>query len=145
MTELIELRRFKPAISHTRSYVLAPNEDFSDDETFPTLPMIVNTQPIRYQKHDVLVKPILESQYLPSTVIDDEPLVYQRVYTPTLIEERPLALYRSCEIPVRRIVQVSPPPEKNVHLPKHTKKLVHRFLNNLEHAHYHRVSSIKII
>jgi hypothetical protein len=113
MTELIELRRFKPTVTH--SYLLS---DYSDDESFPTLPMI-----------------------------NDKPFVYQRVYTPNLIEERSLALYRSCETPVRRIVRVSsppPPPETNVHLPKHTKKLVNRFLNNLKHAHDDQVSLIKI-
>ena len=100
------------------SYVVSDYSD-DDDEYFPRLPMIVNNQPI---------------------TIDERPYVY----TPHLIEERPLAMYRSSETPVRRIVRVStpspPPPEKNVHLPKHTKMLVNRFLSNLEHAHGRQVS-----
>jgi hypothetical protein len=144
MTEILEIRRLKPTISHARSLILS---DYFDDETFQ---MIINSRPIQYRRHEVLVKPILEPplpiQYVsaPSftTVIENQPLVYQRAYTPNLIEERPVALYRSCETPVRRFVPVQSSNEKNVHLPKHAKKLVNRFLNNLEQAHDHQVSSL---
>jgi hypothetical protein len=153
MTELIEFRRLKPTISHARSYILTTNEtlsDSSDNEIFQTLPMIINTQPMTYRKHEFLVKPIIEPppiQYVSSTlfptIIDNKPLVYQRVHTPTLIEERPFVFYRSCETPpVRRLVRVQPSDEKNVHLPKHAKKLVNRFLSNLEQAHDDQVSLI---
>jgi hypothetical protein len=147
MIESIELRRLKPTLSYPRSVILTSNEilsDSSDDESFQTLPMIINTQPIQYRKHEVLVRPP-PIQYVPSTVVENKPFVYQRVYTPTLIEDRTFAYYRSCETPVRRLVKVQPSNEKNVHLPKHSKKLVNRFLDNLEQAHEHQVSLRKKI
>ncbi len=109
------IRRFKQP---TYPYYVSGYSDDDYDEPFPRLPMIVNTQPI---------------------TIDERPYVY----SPNLFEERPSALYRLSETPVRRFVRVSTPPtppEKNVHLPKHTKMLVNRFLNNLEHAHDRQVS-----
>lgn len=151
MTELFGVRRFKPTISHPRSVILTTNDvlsDYSDDEIIPSLPMIVNPYPRPYRNHDVLVRPIFEPppiRYISPpppptfrTVIENKPVVYQRVHSPDCIEEYPYACYRSCETPIRRCVQ--PSDEKKVHLPKHTKKLVNRFLNNLEHAHDHRVS-----
>jgi hypothetical protein len=144
MSELIEVRRLKPTLSYPHPYMFTTNEilsDYYNGETFQTFPVIINTQQIKYRE------PIL-SQYVPSrsftTVIENQPLVYQRIHTPTLIEEQPLAVYRSCETPVQRLVRVQPS-RKNVHLPKHTKKLVNRFLNNLEQAHDHQVSVIKKI
>ncbi len=134
MSDLIELRRLKPTVSLTHPYMFTTNElfsDYSDEETFPTLPII-------HRKHDVFIEP-LPSPYIPMRSFAT---VYQHVHSPTLIEERPL--YRSSETPVRRIVPIESS-EKNVHLPKHAKKLVNRFLNNLQQAHDYQVSFIEKI
>ena len=111
-------------ISYPRSYILTEDDYpfYSSDEE--TLPAIVNTRP--------RIQPMVESSYLPSTsyrtMIENEPLVYQRVHSPIYTD------HRSYE------TQISPlPPKRNVRLPKHTKKLVNRFLNNLEHAHQVRI------
>jgi len=145
---MIKLFRSKPKKSHARSFILQAKEissDSSDEELIPTLPVILNPQPIKQRKHNICFNPILEP--LPSmpctSIVEERPFVYQRVHTSPLIEERPVAVYRSLESPIRRRrikVSSSPPPrpatpKKNVHLPKHAKKLVNRFLQNLEQAH----------
>ena len=146
---MIEFRRTRPLISYPRSYIL-PADEYSpyssDEEIVSTLPAIVNTHPIRPRLHEIVTKPS-SSPYFPSapyrTVIENEPLVYQRVHTPIFTDERSLPSYRSYETPIRHLSP--PPPQRNVHLPKHTKKLVNRFLSNLEHAHSHQVSTITIV
>ena len=95
--------------------------------SLPSLPMIANPQPFRYRRH------------FPEYFIDDEPFIYERTYTPSLIEESPYTYY---EPPIRRRIRDVPKPDKKVHLPQHTKKLVNRFLSNLERAHEHQVSYV---
>lgn len=117
-------------ISYPRSYILT-EDDFSDDDE--TLPMIINTRP-RLQP---MVQSVFPSSSSYRTVVDNEPLVYQRVHSPIYTD------YRSYETPVE---QTSSSPKKhNVRLPKHTKKLVNRFLNNLENAHDHQVRIVRVI
>jgi hypothetical protein len=159
MTEFIEVRRFQPPISHARSTMWRTPGMMSDpfyDEYYmnrrynsvQTLPMIGNPQSYRYRNHfqDVYNRPMMEPPpypYGPSTsFIDDRPFVYERAYTPSLIEESPYAFYEPCETPVRRRGRATPSNDKKVHLPQHAKKLVNRFLNNLEHAHEHQVSFV---
>jgi hypothetical protein len=111
--------------------------------SYQSLPMIVNPQPLRYQRRfqDVYANPIIEPP--PTPFIDDGPFVYERAYTPSLIEEPPYAYYESCETPpIRRRVRDTRTNDKKVHLPQHAKKLVNRFLSNLEHAHEHQVRFI---
>ncbi|CAF0773688.1 unnamed protein product [Rotaria sp. Silwood1] len=114
---------------------------------------LINTQPPSSpKKKEIVIKQIMEPtlssgiQYVPmpaltpplTTIIERKPLVYQRVYTPTLIEEHSNDFYSSYESPVRRLVRAHPSNTKSVHLPKHAKKLVNRFLTGIEHAHSRR-------
>jgi hypothetical protein len=112
---------------------------------------LINTQPASPKKKEIVIKQMMEPSYMPNiqympvstslpTIIERKPFVYQRVHTPSFVEERPFAFYNSEEPPIRRIVRVQPPNTRSVHLPKHAKKLVNRFLNGMEHAHGCRVS-----
>jgi len=116
---------------------------------------VINAQPPSSPKKKEIVfqpviKPSLSSaiQYVPvsapteslTTIVEKKPWTYRHVYTPTLIEERPLGFYGSYESPVRRIVRARPPNTRRVHLPKHAEKLVNKFLSGMEHAHGCRVS-----
>lgn len=139
MSDLIGFRRNRPMISYPRSYILTEDDYpfYSSDEE--TLPAIVNTHSIRPRNQPIVES--LSSPYLPSTsyrtMIENEPLVYQRVHSPIYTD------HRSYQTPMEHI---SPsPPKRNIRLPKHAKKLVNRFLDNLEHAHGHQVRFITII
>jgi hypothetical protein len=115
---------------------------------------VINTQPPPSpKKKEFYINPAMESslspaiQYVPvsvpptslTTIVGRKPFAYPHVYTPTLVEERPFDFYSSYESPVRRIVRTHPPNTRSVHLPKHAKKLVNRFLSGMEYAHGRRV------
>lgn len=119
---------------------------------------LINTQPPPPPsppiKKEIVFKQIMEPsltsaiQYIPMStpipppiaVVERKPFVYQRVYTPTFIEHRSNSFYNSYNLPIRRLVQVQPSSPKSIHLPKHAKKLVNRFLSRMEYAHGRRVS-----
>jgi hypothetical protein len=112
---------------------------------------VINSQPPPSpKKKEIVINPIIEHpfspaiQYVPisasTAIVERNPFAYRSVYTPTLVEERPFGFYSSYESPVRRIVRTRPPNTRSVHLPKHAKKLVNRFLSGMEYAHGGRVS-----
>lgn len=122
---------------------------------------LINAQPPASPKKEVILQPIMPPRP-PSptiqlislspppapvtTVIEREPYPYPYpypyppVYTPHLIEDHPFDFYRSYPSPIRRIGRRYPPHARSVHLPKHTRKVVNRFLNGMEYAHDYRVS-----
>ena len=118
---------------------------------------LINTQPPPAPpspKKEVVVQQIIqppltpEIQYVPVRApvahyrdfIDRRPVIYRGGLTPTLIEERPLAIYDRDLLPFRRSVRTEPSNTRNIHLPKHAEKLVNRFLSGMEYAHGYRVS-----
>jgi hypothetical protein len=114
---------------------------------------VINTQPPPSpKKQEIFLEPIIQPslshpaiQYLPvsdPTIVERLSYPFRRVYTPTLIEERPYDFYSSYESPVRRIVRRYPSNRRSVHLPKHTEKIINRFLSGMEYAHGHRVSIV---
>ncbi len=117
---------------------------------------IINTQPpppSSSKKKDIALRPILRSslppaiQYVPvsaaetslTRIVEREPFAYQHVYSPTFVQRRPVDFYNSYESPVRRVVRARPSNTRNVHLPRHAKRLVNRFLSEMEYAHGRRV------
>ncbi|CAF2103532.1 unnamed protein product [Rotaria magnacalcarata] len=114
---------------------------------------LINAQPPTPtpKRKEIVIKQIMEPplmsgiQYIPmpssrsmqTTIIERKPLVYERVYTPTLVDEDSNYFYSSHESPFRRgrLIRAHPSNTKNVRLPKHARKLVNRFLNGIEHAH----------
>ena len=112
---------------------------------------VINTQPPSSpKKKEIVIKPMIEPsfspaiQYVPvsapTTIVERNPFAYRNVYTPNFVDERPFGFYSSYESPVRRVVRTHPPNTRSVHLPKHAKKLVNRFLTGMEYAHGRRVS-----
>lgn len=118
---------------------------------------VINTQPSPSSpaptSKEIVVKPIIkaslspEIQYVPvsapttsvTKIIERNPFAYRSVYTPTLIEEHPYGYYNSYERPIRRVIRRHPSNTRNVHIPRHARKLVNRFLTGMEHAHDHLV------
>ncbi|CAF3306177.1 unnamed protein product [Rotaria socialis] len=114
---------------------------------------LINTQPPtpKPKRKEIVIKQIMEPslmsgiQYVPMpssrpmqpTIIERKPLVYERVYTPTLVDEYSNYFYSFYESPFRRgrLMRPHPSNTKNVRLPKHSKTLVNRFLSGIEHAH----------
>jgi hypothetical protein len=116
---------------------------------------LINTQPPPSpQEKEILIQQFMEPslppqiQYVPvpsprtplMSVFERPSFGYPPFYSPPVIEESPYGLYRSYEPPARRIVRVPPLTTRSVHLPRHAKRIVNRFLSGMEHAHGHRVS-----
>lgn len=116
---------------------------------------LINTQPPRSpKKKEIILQPLIAPppppsptiQFVPisapvTTVIERSPQYpYPRVYSPTLIDEYPFDFHRSYPSPTRRVLRTYPPSSRSVHLPRHARKLVNRFLSGMEYAHDYRVS-----
>jgi hypothetical protein len=89
-----------------------------------------------------------EIQYVPvrastpelTEIIERHPRTYRRLFTPALIEQRPIAYYDNDRSSYRRRIRAESTHGRSIHLPQHARRLVNRFLNRMEYAHDYRVS-----
>lgn len=118
---------------------------------------LINTQPPPSSpiKKEIIIKqtmepslisgtqfvPVSSSRSLQTAVVERTPFIYDQISTPALVLERSGGFCSPYEFPVRRrAIRTYQSPRKSVYLPKHAKKLVNRFLNEVEYAHGRHVS-----